>query len=175
MRKTVLLAAIGVMLVGCGMTPAPTATPTPVPTVTATPLPSPTPMPTKTPLPTRTPVPPCYIKAKQFVSALNALFDDWDDATKLANNTARIALSGPVSRLQEIRRQTADLAYPACAVSVHTKMLLYMDKTIDAFMAFMAQESDEKVNALFTEANALMDSAIEEFLKLEMGRAPYDK
>jgi hypothetical protein len=44
--------------------------------------------------------------------ALIALYRRWIDAERLAGSTARIALAGPVSQLQALRRETDALTVP---------------------------------------------------------------
>jgi hypothetical protein len=129
------------------------------------------------PTPTNTHVPtaePCYIQAGEFITELEAYFDEWDDANAIANNTARVSLGPAVSELQEIRRNVSELSPPICAVKVHTTLINYMDKIIDGFLSFMADESDYKVSKLLSEANDLFDEFIEEFGKLKLGKPPYD-
>lgn len=130
---------------------------------------SPTPTATATATFTPTPVP-CVVQAESFVEDVEALFDDWDDATRLADNTARIALSGPVQQLQEIRRAVNDLDPPACAEPVQRAFISYMNFTIDGFLAFMAEEPHEKQ---FEDAQVKLDLFIREFADLKAGAMPY--
>lgn len=117
---------------------------------------------------------PCSEQAKEYIKEAEELFDDWDDANRLAGTTSRIALSPVIARLQEIRREASNLQVPECAEKVNDVLLDYMDKTIDGYIAFMSKEDDDKVNDIFDEAGLLLDRFMEEFIALEYGKEPYD-
>ncbi len=123
-------------------TKAPTKTPKPTLKPTATPKPSPTP----------TEIP-CAEESQDFINALEALFDDWDDANAVAGSTARLSLSAPVKDLQAIRRAVADLDAPACAEHIKPLCRAYMDHVIDGYLAFMREEPDSVVEAHGAQAN----------------------
>ena len=117
---------------------------------------------------------PCSDQSKEYIKEANQLFDDWDDANRLAGTTSRIALSPAIARLQEIRREASDLQVPQCAEKVNDMLLDYMDKTIDGYIAFMSEEDDNKVNDIFDKASLLLDKFTKEFIALEYGSEPYD-
>ena len=81
------------------------------------------------------------------VSELNAIYARWNDALKLADSTARIALSGPVGKLQEIKREAESLMVPACLVEPKKKMIDGMNHMIDGFMHFMGSADIGKILA----------------------------
>jgi len=100
------------------------------------------------------------------------IFEEWNDAEKLAQNTARRDLAGPIADLQEIKRRAGDLEHPDCAFGVHLAMQEYMDKTLDAYLAFMASKPDPEVSALFDEATVQMQQWVVEFTYLTIGIQP---
>ena len=97
------------------------------------------------------------------LDAISKLVKRWDDASLLASSTARIALSGPISQLQSIRRESSDLIVPAC-ISHHKELLIKsMDLTLDGYISFM-QDKDI--------GQYLAQSAVEKAAPL---RAEFDK
>lgn len=88
---------------------------------------------------------PCGIE--DYISETDGLITEWDDAEELASSTARIALSGPIATLQQIRRDTAAITPPDCANEMHEALEHYMQLTIDAYLSFMANEGDEATAA----------------------------
>lgn len=81
------------------------------------------------------------------ISELNSIYARWNDALKLADSTARIALSGPVGKLQEIKREAESLMVPACLVEPKKKMIEGMNKMVDGFMQFMGDADIGKILA----------------------------
>jgi hypothetical protein len=71
-------------------------------------------------------------------------FDDaagrWDDAVKVANTTSRIALSGPVAKLQELHRDAEKLTAPPCLDEGKLALVNSMDHTVNGFLIFMRNE-----------------------------------
>jgi hypothetical protein len=81
----------------------------------------------------------------------------WDDAVEIAGSTPRLTLSGPLSEMQNIQREASDLDISYCAILAHMRLTDYMDATIDSFLAFMEQEDDVEVQALFRRADDIFD------------------
>lgn len=133
------------MLVACSSAPAAPNTPT-------------SPPPTATAIPSATPHP-CALIAVSFLSEVDKLTTEWDDANKLANVTGRIALSGPVTQLQGIRRRLDDLKAPPCALDYRRELGNYMDNTITGYLAFMSQQPEAEVNTDFADAKTRLASA----------------
>ena len=72
--------------------------------------------------------------------------EEWKDAYKIATATSRIALSGPVGELQEIRREASKVVPPECVAEEHDSYLEGMDTYIGMILDFMADsefEADE--------------------------------
>lgn len=124
------------------------------------------------PTPTASPVPteqPCTVQASALIADLEAVFDEWDDANKIAGSTSRIGLAGPVAELQKIRRSVTDMNPPECAREVETLLVNHMDKTIDGYLSFMADEPDATVSRHFDEASKLQDDFLWAFTLLKFG------
>lgn len=117
---------------------------------------------------------PCNEQAAEYIPALEAYFDDWDDTFAIANSTPRSALSAVIADMQEIKRDVDDLEPPPCAELVHQMGVNYMDKTIEGFLSFLSQDTDFVVNNLFSDASDLLDSFVAELAKLKAGTTPYD-
>lgn len=85
---------------------------------------------------------------------LERLHARWKDASMLASNTSRIALTTPVASLQSIRREAVDMVVPECLDGPKAALLQGMEKEIEAYMNFMQDANIGKLLAqnLFTEA-----------------------
>lgn len=81
------------------------------------------------------------------VVALQAYGPKWSDAFAIANSTGRIALAGPVAKLQEIRRAVADADAPLCLQANKRYLAAAMQEVIDGFLQFMAQSASERQTA----------------------------
>ncbi len=74
-------------------------------------------------------------------AALDATVRKWVDAVRVADTTGRIALAGPVSTMQAIRREAASISVPACLIPARTLLVRAMDATVNGYLAFMSNES----------------------------------
>lgn len=72
--------------------------------------------------------------------ALDTLLSRWDDAIKVAGTTGRIALAGPVSTLQGIRREAEAMTVSPCMDPAKALMVASMQHSIDGFITFMRNE-----------------------------------
>jgi hypothetical protein len=173
MKQLIAIVAIAFTLTACAPgqplaflnpTPTPTITPTPTPTVT----------PTVTPIPTATPIP-CHQQTQEYLDKTIPIFREYSDNFTLANNTARIALSPIIAKMQENNRTFQAIAPPACAATLNKKMAVTMESGIDAFISFMAHDSDDTLKTKFATAaeNAkTVNLLIEDF---KNKRPPFDK
>lgn len=98
----------------------------------------------------------CRRLAVDYQAQMQPIFDEWQDQTKLAGQTSRTNLPPQISTLQTIKRKADAITLPQCAEKAHASLISSMNNTIDGFLAFMAEESDTKVQQLF--ANALADT-----------------
>ena len=117
-------------------------------------------------LPSPTPIP-CGVQAQEFVTKVEGLLDDWDDANTLAGQTSRIALSPAIARLQEIRRDVHDLQPPECAGYTQSAFELYMDSVIEGYLLFMSDSPDSQVSEQLVKAQGLQDTAVRWFAELK--------
>jgi len=127
------------------------------------------------PTPTITLVPTavsCYEQSQSFISQLDAQTTAWDDAIAIANSTSRISLSGPISNLQNIRREVSNLDYPVCAQFVYQHALEYMNSTIEGFLSFMSDDPDSVVNKHFDTASNQLTIFVLSLLDLKSTPTP---
>jgi hypothetical protein len=90
----------------------------------------------------------------------------WLDAVDLASNTSRMSLSGPLSEMQAILREYKSLEVPECYEEIHEKFIESYEYTIDGFLAFLAQESDEQVSRLFRYSDTSFEDAMRLLVEL---------
>lgn len=110
-------------------------------------------------IPTPAP-PPCRLDDGQLAAdRMRGLLEEWRDTTRLAGATSRIALSGPVTQLQRIRRDAQAMRWPTCAEQARRHLLQMMDDTIDGLLAFMSNQeadSERKIRAAGDQTNSLI-------------------
>lgn len=111
------------------------------------------PAPTAVPIPT---IPPCATEARAFIDTAKPMAERWDDAAKLAGSTSRMSLAPQIASMQAIRRDAQALEAPPCAEQSKQYLLEAMDKTIDAYIAFLGQQPDTIVQASFLDAGDAM-------------------
>lgn len=97
------------------------------------------------PFATPTLTPTCGELSSSFLGEVKTLYQEFTDTVEVANATARIALSDRVSDLQSIRRRADDLQPPGCAGHIKTALVACVDHKIDAYLAFMGEESDDVI------------------------------
>ncbi len=73
-------------------------------------------------------------------NAIDSLMARWVDATKVAGTTGRIALSGPVTTLQTLRRETEQLTVAPCMDQAKSLLVQSMGSTIEGYLVFMRNE-----------------------------------
>ncbi len=72
--------------------------------------------------------------------ALDELIGRWGDAVKVAGTTGRIALSGPVATLQNVRREAQQLTLSPCMDQAKSLLTQSMDSTVEGFLEFMRNQ-----------------------------------
>ena len=72
------------------------------------------------------------------VDQLNNIESRWEDAYTLASSTSRIALATPVSNLQDIKRDLAQVELSECLSPARKALGAYMDSHINNFLKFMS-------------------------------------
>jgi len=98
---------------------------------------------------------------------ITSLLTRWLDAARLADTTSRIALSGPVSSLQQIRRDTDDIQVPSCLRLAKGHMVVGMDYAIDGFLLFMGEASDDQISSRFDLAEASFGHVVQELTRIK--------
>lgn len=94
----------------------------------------------------------------QSISEMKEILGRFSDAFELAANTSRISLSPIVSDMQKIARELNDLTVPVCLDEAKTALLQSMSSSIDGYLAFMAEESDETVTSYFDDGTKYLRS-----------------
>lgn len=76
------------------------------------------------------------------VEAIAGQYRKWTDASRLASSTGRIALSGPVSALQALHRETEAMIVPPCLDQAKAALVKGMGHEVDGFVIFMQNPVD---------------------------------
>lgn len=82
-------------------------------------------------------------KIGQQLDQIQALASEWESALQLAASAPRIALAGPVQRMQDVRAKVRSGQFTHCAADVRFAFTTHMDPTIDGFLKFMMNEEIE--------------------------------
>ena len=69
------------------------------------------------------------------VDQLNNIESRWEDAYTLASSTSRIALATPVSSLQDIKRDLAQVELSECLSPAREALGAYVDSHINNFLS----------------------------------------
>ncbi len=97
---------------------------------------------------------------KNSVTQLKDVYARWSDAMKIANSAPRVALANHIKDLQEIRRDAEKITVSPCISDLKSSLLLTMDSFSDAFISFLANESQEKTDANYKNANEVLGDYI---------------
>ena len=71
---------------------------------------------------------------------LSDLYRRWADTERLALSTSRIALSGPTSAMQALRREAEAMKVPQCLAAPHKSLTALVTKSTEALLQFMGKE-----------------------------------
>lgn len=103
-------------------------------------------------------------KAKDILATSLKSADDvmarWNDASALAGNTARMALSTPLAALQAVKRDAMTLTVPPCLSEGKVAMVKGMELTLEGYLEFLANTAkmgDILASAKFSEAKPYFD------------------
>lgn len=119
-----------------------------------------------------TPAPRCADEAAPFITDARTTLREWRDAMTLAGNTARIALSPQIERLQSLRRTVEGWTPAPCARRVQRLMVDAMNGGIKGYLDFAAQESDLLVQVELDGAREQMDIVERALGMLASGNEP---
>ncbi len=100
---------------------------------------------------------------QSFTIASSKLFDlhrRWDDAEQVARSTARIALPGPLARLQGIRQEVETLDVPRCANEAKAALRTLMRAREQAILTFMNRE-DARARESLRASNEQLEAYLE--------------
>jgi hypothetical protein len=103
-----------------------------------------------------------------YLGVVTPYLEDWDDTNATASSTARTNLSGPIGEMQDIKRDVEDLEVEPCLEDAHANLVTYMERTIDAYIAFMNNEDDELVQSTMETADSYLlryDQALRDLLE----------
>jgi hypothetical protein len=75
------------------------------------------------------------------------LLAQWDDALKLADTAPRLALAGPVAKLQEIKRAVEGQTVSGCLARPTGELRSGMGTVIDGFLIFLGNDAYAGVRA----------------------------
>ena len=79
------------------------------------------------------------------------LLGRWNDALDIAGSSARINLSGPVSKLQDLRREAQAVGVPDCMAYAKWLLIRSMDFAVNGYLYFMQQVNDTSVSDQLTQ------------------------
>jgi len=106
------------------------------------------------------------------LSKMEAIHQRWSDASRLANSTSRIALSGPVERLQEIQRELENMPpVVSCLNNARQNLELAVAADVESFLLFMMDRNAES-NRKSAELSRIRTSNAELYLK-QVNRRPF--
>lgn len=94
----------------------------------------------------------CRWQSRSYGEPTAELLRQWVRANKTADSTPRFLLAQPLEDLVDVRDQAADMEVPTCLIAKHSQLLEYMDRTLDAYYAFLAGRSESEVQVKFLQA-----------------------
>ncbi len=100
--------------------------------------------------------------SKQLLNLIN----QWQDAYNIARSTSRIGLAAPVQSLQALRREVEALEVPPCLTAARGYLVQHMNRIVDGFLSFMAQQDDAVVQAKFDQADAALTQYTDEMNRI---------
>lgn len=87
---------------------------------------------------------PCGVeRLKEYSRKIGNMIDRWNDTLKIANDTNRFNMAGPISAFQTIKRDMDSINTPACVVSVHLLYKSAMDSFINGYIRYMRMDSKD--------------------------------
>jgi CDP-diacylglycerol pyrophosphatase len=127
----IFIIALTIVAAGCGNTP---TTPSAPDAETTSTIDSQQPV---SATETQTPDPCAPGQVEAAVQKVHKHMREFDDASILASNMPREQLSGSISDLQRIRRESEDEVIPACLTNLRTYEVQHMNTVINTLIAFL--------------------------------------
>lgn len=110
---------------------------------------------------------PCGVSVvDEAIAKMSDINSRYGDAIELANSTARMNLTGPVSDLQALKHEAETINIPECMGDYQDYIVLSMDASTRAFIRFMAQESTQAIDDDFTRATNFIEQANKELKRI---------
>lgn len=82
-------------------------------------------------------VPNASLSGPPQAARLISIYQRWIDLDTLARSTARIALAGPVGKMQDLLREARETPVKPCAQQAKTALVTLISGNTDAMLAFM--------------------------------------
>lgn len=82
-------------------------------------------------------IPNAALSGPRQAAALIAFYQRWIDLDTLSRSTARIALAGPVGKMQDLLREVKASTVPPCAEQAKTDLVTLVSGSTDAMLEFM--------------------------------------
>jgi len=76
---------------------------------------------------------------QQATDSFDSLFKRFSDTNRIANSTARIALSGPVQTLQSYVQEAEKIEVPTCLDYAKSSFVSALDDTVQSYLYFMSE------------------------------------
>lgn len=102
-----------------------------------------------------------------YFTVLNQLMINFDDLDNIAGATSRINLTDPILKMQEIKQQFQQTTGPKCTNTASYYFVTYMNKDIDAFLAFSTQAPDAEVTKQLKDAQDFRDLTVSEITNVQ--------
>lgn len=102
---------------------------------------------------------------------IDVIINNWDDTNSLAASSSRIALTTPVSKLQDIQKEIRGLSSPRCAKLVIESLLEMTDATVQSYLLFMQNKSDSVVEEQINDAKYKQKFFITSYSLLKQGKS----
>ena len=116
--------------------------------------------------PTPTPDPCSPGEIMQYLDAIRYVHFRFDDAVALASVTPQESLSVAIANLEAIRGEAEELEVPVCAVAAKEALGDYMDATIEAFTAILANQPAADANSALQRAAELREAYLDEMAEV---------
>lgn len=100
----------------------------------------------------------CKTEALAYQDAIEPITDEWADMLKVTEKTARMALAGQINELQSVKREADKVKPPSCAQEAHDHLIRSMEYSIDAYLAFLGQETEMTVYRQLAMGQSQMNS-----------------
>ena len=108
--------------------------------------------------PTPTPDPCGPGQISRYVDAIQRVEFRFNDVVAIASVTSRENLAAVIEDLEEIREEAEELQVPSCAVNARSALVIYIDATIEAYEAILADQPAADVNSALQRAAELRDA-----------------